>query len=116
MNPYFSSSKPWGERAQRVRKASAEEREVQLREIARELRICVLNVIEGAGLGHVGGDFSVADILTTLYGSVLRFDAANPAWPERDRFILSKGHCSASLYSVLALSGFIPMEQLGTFA
>ena len=116
MNPYFSSSKPWGERAQRVRKASAEEREVQLREFARELRICVLNVIEGAGLGHVGGDFSVADILTTLYGSVLRFDAANPAWPERDRFILSKGHCSASLYSVLALSGFIPMEQLGTFA
>ena len=116
MNPFFSSLKPWGERTSVVREASAEARSVQLQDFARELRVCVLNVIKEAGLGHVGGDFSVADTLATLYGAVLRFDASNPLWPERDRFILSKGHCSASLYSVLALSGFIPTEQLGTFA
>jgi len=116
VNPYFLSLKPWGERAQRVQTAPAEEREALLREFARELRVCVLNVIQGAKLGHVGGDFSAADALATLFGGVLRYDSANPQWPERDRFILSKGHCSASLYSALALSGFIPPEQLDTFA
>ncbi len=116
MNPYFLSLKPWTERAQRVQTATAEEREALLREFARELRVCVLNVIQGAGLGHVGGDFSVADTLATLFGGVLRYDPANPQWPNRDRFILSKGHCSASLYSTLAMSGFIPPEQLDTFA
>ena len=55
---------------------------------------------------------SAADILATLYSNILRVDPANPAWPDRDRFILSKGHCSASLYSALAYSGFIPVEQL----
>jgi transketolase len=99
-----------------MRDASTGEREAALREFARELRVCVLQVIKGAGLGHVGGDFSVADTLATLFGAVLRYDPANPGWPERDRFILSKGHCSASLYSVLAMSGFIPTEQLATFA
>lgn len=116
MNPYFSSLRPWGERTQQLRTAEADVREAMLGDFARELRLCVLKVIQGAGLGHVGGDFSVADTLTTLFGAVLRFDPANPHWPERDRFILSKGHCSASLYSVLALSGFIPPEQLDTFA
>lgn len=116
MNPFFSSLEPWAERARLVREASADVRTPQLQEFARELRLCVLNVIKGAGLGHVGGDFSAADTMAVLYGSVLRFDAANPLWPMRDRFILSKGHCSASLYSVLALSGFIPTEQLATFA
>ena len=116
MSSYFSSLKPWGARAQLARAASTEAREAALREFARELRVCVLQVIKRAGLGHVGGDFSVADTLATLFGAVLRHDPANPAWPERDRFILSKGHCSASLYSVLALSGFIPTEQLATFA
>lgn len=116
MNSYFSSLKPWGERTQQLRGAGAEEREALLREFARELRVCVLKVIRGAGLGHIGGDYSAADTLATLFGGVLRIDPANPQWPERDRFILSKGHCSAALYSVLALSGFIPPEQLDTFA
>lgn len=116
MDSFFSSLKPWGDRVRIAREATAEVRTSELREFARELRLSILNVIEGAGLGHVGGDFSVADTLATLYGSVLRFDAANPQSPDRDRFILSKGHCSAALYSVLALSGFIPIEQLTTFA
>jgi transketolase len=66
-------------------------------------------------MGHIGGDFSVADILTTLFFGVLTLDPADPNWSGRDRFILSKGHCSAALYSVLALRGFFPAEQLKTF-
>jgi transketolase len=74
-----------------------------------------INAITAAKVGHVGGDFSVTDILTTLYFGVLRFDPARPDWPGRDRFILSKGHCSAALYSVLAKAGFIPPDLLGQF-
>ncbi len=72
-------------------------------------------MIGRAKLGHVGGDFSVTDILTTLFFGVLRLDPANPSWPERDRFILSKGHCSAALYAVLAQRGFIPAAELASF-
>ena len=86
-----------------------------LRGIAREVRVSILGMIGRAGLGHVGGDFSVTDILTTLFFGVLRLDPANPAWPGRDRFILSKGHCSAALYAVLARRGFIAVEELASF-
>jgi len=79
---------------------------------ARTIRISSLRMVHAASLGHPGGDLSAADILATLYSNILRVDPANPAWPDRDRFILSKGHCSASLYSALAYSGFIPVEQL----
>lgn len=86
------------------------------RHLAAEIRRLVLTTIPHAGLGHVGGDLSVADILATLYGAVLRVDPASPGWPDRDRFILSKGHCAVSLYSVLALSGFFPPAEVATFA
>jgi transketolase len=66
-------------------------------------------------MGHPGGDLSCADILATLYFHVLHLDPARPHDPERDRFVLSKGHCSASLYATLAEAGFIPREQLETF-
>ena len=72
MNPYFSSLKPSSNRVLSARNAPAAEREAQLREFARELRVCVLNVIKGAGLGHVGGDFSAADTLVTLFGGVIQ--------------------------------------------
>lgn len=94
---------------------SRDARAAALRNIATEIRISVVNTIAAAGLGHIGGDFSVTDILTTLYFGVLRYDPAHPDWPERDRFILSKGHCSAALYSVLAHAGFIPRELLAQF-
>jgi transketolase len=69
-----------------------------------------------AQLGHTGGDLSSADILATLYlGGVLRVNATQPKWAERDRFILSKGHCSGAFYSTLALKGFFPVDQLRTF-
>ncbi len=87
-----------------------------LRAFARDIRVGALETIVGAGLGHVGGDFSVADVLAVLYGSVLRVDPADPQWPDRDRFIMSKGHAAASLYTALALRGFFPRAELATFA
>lgn len=85
-------------------------------ERARRTRIGVLHTIANAGLGHVGGDFSVTDILAVLFSDVLRFDPADPQWSERDRFVLSKGHAAASLYTTLAISGFFDLEELDTFA
>jgi transketolase len=64
------------------------------------------------GSAHVGSVFSMADILAVLYGKVLQVDPARPSWPDRDRFILSKGHAGAGVYAVLAECGFFPVEQL----
>lgn len=100
----------------RIRAADPAERARCLRLAATEVRKLVLATIGRAGLGHVGGDFSVTDILVTLFFAVMEIDPARPGWPERDRFILSKGHCAASLYAVLALLGFIPRDELTTFA
>jgi transketolase len=84
--------------------------------LARDIRLADLRMISRAGIGHIGGDFSVADILATLYGAVLSVDPRRPLWPERDRLILSKGHCAGALYSVLALCGYFPPAELDTFA
>jgi transketolase len=85
-------------------------------ELARQVRLSDVRMINRARLGHIGGDFSVADILATLYGGVLNVDPKNPTDPERDRFVLSKGHCAGALYSTLAHRGFIPLSALDTFA
>jgi len=82
---------------------------------ARRIRRTSLEMVHGAGLGHPGGDLSAADILSTLFFHVLRIDPARPRDPGRDRFVLSKGHASASLYATLAERGFFPREQLATF-
>jgi len=92
------------------------QRRLRLTEAARHIRRSILTTVGTAKLGHVGGDLSVTDILTTLFFGVLRYDAAFPKWPDRDRFILSKGHCSIALYSTLALAGFIPESLLPSFA
>jgi transketolase len=68
-----------------------------------------------AQLGHPGGDFSSADILATLYFGVLRFDATKPNDPARDRFVMSKGHCTGAFYSVLAAAGYFPEAELTTY-
>ena len=86
-----------------------------LRKIAAAVRLKIVKTIASAKLGHVGGDLSVTDILATLYFSVLDVDPSNPAKPDRDRFILSKGHCAAALYSVLSLRGFFDPETVDTF-
>ncbi|SON54395.1 Ferredoxin fas2 [Hartmannibacter diazotrophicus] len=95
--------------------ASPEERAGRLSATARDVRRSVVRTIDAARAGHIGGDLSVSDILTTLFFSVLRLDPAHPSHPQRDRFILSKGHCAAALYSVLALRGFISPDLLPTF-
>ncbi len=65
--------------------------------------------------GHPGGDLSSADILAALYFGVMNYDAALPDWPQRDRFVMSKGHCTGALYSTLAAAGFIPEAELATY-
>jgi transketolase len=86
----------------------------ELVEKAQLLRIEVVKMIHGVGSGHPGGSLSAADIVTALYFHQLRLDPARPDWPERDRFILSKGHAAPLLYAVLAHRGFFPVEELAT--
>jgi len=75
------------------------------------LREMILRSVKQSGTGHVATSFSCAEILTSLYfGGVLRYDADNPKWPERDRFILSKGHAATGFYCTLAMAGFISEE------
>jgi transketolase len=86
----------------------------ELKERARNLRRHVIQMIAAAGSGHPGGSLSAADIITALYFKVLRHDPLNPQWPDRDRFILSKGHAAPILYAALAESGYFPVEELLT--
>lgn len=79
-----------------------------------ELRANILRMIHAAGAGHPGGSLSVADIVTALYFYELHIDPTNPAWPQRDRFILSKGHACPAWYAALAERGFFPKDQLPT--
>ena len=88
----------------------------EIADLAREIRLNILHTIKGAGMGHIGGDFSVTDILATLFGAVLKVDPKDPNKSDRDRIILSKGHAAVALYSTLALRGFFPIEELKTFA
>lgn len=84
-----------------------------LTEKARQIRVDILNSIHKAGKGHIGGAYSIVEILVSLYhGRVLNFDAKNPKWERRDRFILSKGHAGVALYAVLADLSFFPKEEL----
>ena len=87
----------------------------ELKEIARAVHIKIVQTIALARLGHIGGDLSVTDILTALYFGVLNVDPANPQKADRDRFILSKGHCAAAFYSVLSLRGFFDPAAVDTF-
>lgn len=84
-------------------------------QLARRIRRQSLQMVFNAKLGHPGGDMSAADILASLYSGVLRIDPQNPTAPHRDRFIMSKGHCSAALYSTLAESGFFPVDHLTSY-
>ena len=88
-------------------------RELELR--AARGRLLGLEMVYRAASGHIGGSLSAMDILTELYGEVLRVDPANPRDPDRDRFVMSKGHCTPGLYPSLALAGFFPEEDLKLF-
>lgn len=84
------------------------------RALARQVRIHALRMTSAGGSSHIGAIFSMADIIAVLYGAVLRVRPDQPAWPDRDRFILSKGHAGAGVYAVLALRGFMPLDKLAT--
>ena len=86
-----------------------------LRDSAAAVRRDIVTMIDAAQLGHIGGDLSVTDILVTLFGAVLDVDPEHPDRPDRDRFVLSKGHCAAALYATLAHCGFFPRKELNTF-
>jgi transketolase len=87
----------------------------RLRTLARSIRRHDIQMVHRAKLGHIGGEMSAIDILTTLYFAVLHVDPQEPNAPERDRFILSKGHSAAALYTTLAHAGFFPLDDLQTF-
>lgn len=79
------------------------------------LRGLTVRALKGGGRGHIGSTLSLIEILRVLYDDILKFDAKNPLWKERDRCILSKGHGCLALYSILADKGFFPMEELDQF-
>jgi len=87
----------------------------QLELIATKARLHAVTMVYEAASGHPGGSLSCMDALVTLYFNEMNVDPANPRWEDRDRFVMSKGHCSPALYSVLALRGFFPETDLKLF-
>lgn len=86
----------------------------ELEDTARRLRVEILKMLNTSKSGHTGGSLSATDVLTALYFHKMRHDPANPAWADRDRFVLSKGHAAPALYATLAQAGYFPMEDLKT--
>jgi transketolase len=95
--------------------APREEAIAHLAEAARLVRRRDLEMVTAAGLGHIGGEYSVIDILVTLYLQAMNISPDQLGNPERDRFILSKGHAAGALYTTLAMAGFLPPDELSTF-
>lgn len=87
----------------------------QLSLLGAQARRSALEMVYRATSGHLGGSMSLCEILSVLYFDTMRIDPAKPDEPDRDRFVLSKGHCTPALYSVLAMRGFFPREMLSTF-
>lgn len=96
-------------------RSTVEDRAAHVRERASWMRRRLLKMIVDAGQGHPGGDLSCADIVAALYFDILRIDGASPAAPDRDRFVMSKGHCTGALYTALAGAGFFPEAELDTY-
>ena len=90
-------------------------KETQLRLEAAKARLLCVQMVHDAASGHPGGSLSCIDVLTTLYFDIMHIDPKAPHDPDRDRFVMSKGHCSPAMYPVLALRGFFPVEELKMF-
>lgn len=86
----------------------------ELQAIAKRVRRHIVTMIAAANSGHPGGSLSAVETLVTLYFDVMKHDPENPKWPERDRFILSKGHAAPVLYAVFAEAGYTPADSLNT--
>ena len=87
----------------------------ELKQKAKEIRKDIIEEVYNAKSGHPGGSLSIADIMAVLYFYELRIDEKNPRWEDRDRLVLSKGHCSPALYAALAERGFFNKEDLKSF-
>jgi transketolase len=87
----------------------------RLEDEAREIRRLILRTLNKTQAGHPGGSLSAVEILTALYFHVLRIDPAQPTWPERDRFLLSKGHAAPVYYATLARRGYFPVAEMATY-
>lgn len=85
-----------------------------LKKFATEIRIAQLEEFKARGFGHIGGALSITDCLAALYGEIMNIDPSNPAWEDRDRVVMSKGHAGPALYAALALKGYFPVEMLKT--
>uniref|UniRef100_A0A831UCA4 Transketolase n=1 Tax=Geobacter metallireducens TaxID=28232 RepID=A0A831UCA4_GEOME len=90
------------------------EKIAQLQEKARQLRVDIVKALHKSQSGHTGGSLSAIDMVTALYFHTMRHNPADPAWPERDRFVLCKGHAAPALYVALAEAGYFPKEDLMT--
>jgi transketolase len=88
---------------------------LESREFSRQIRRLALRLVYESKAAHIGGAFSMADVLAVLYTNILRVDPKKPEWDHRDRFLLSKGHACTSLYATLALKGFYSQEELATY-
>ncbi|MGH7474257.1 MAG: transketolase, partial [Candidatus Methylomirabilales bacterium] len=84
----------------------------RLKKIAQELRVDVIRMLTEAGSGHPGGSLSAVEIVTALFFHKMRHRPDDPFWPDRDRFVLSKGHCCPILYAALAKTGYFPRDEL----
>src|SRR5260370_17019417 len=82
--------------------------------LSKQMRRTLIRTITEAKSGHPGGSLSAVEILVTLYFDVMRHDPSNPKWPDRDRFILSKGHAAPVLYAAMAECGYTPLDKLNT--
>ncbi|MGW3564949.1 transketolase [Streptomyces sp. NPDC000941] len=110
-----SAARAYHQRSARLRTAAPAEAAAELAEISTSVRRDILTTIQAAGMGHVGGDLSVTDLLVTAMWGTLHMHPTEPGNPRRDRFVLSKGHCAAALYSTLASCGFFPRTRLNEF-
>lgn len=86
----------------------------ELKKISANIKLGALEGVFSAASGHPGGSLSISDLLAYLYFEEMRVDPANPKWEDRDRFVLSKGHCAPALYAALAEKGYFPREDLKT--
>ena len=93
-------------------KQCSEEKLRDLERMTRQIREDLVEMFWRAGRGHIGGSLSIVEVLVALYFHIMRVDPDNPHWPDRDRFVLSKGHAAATWYAVLAEKGFFPKDLL----
>lgn len=91
------------------------DKQAELEHVAYEIRRLSVEMITYGRWGHIGGSFSLAEVLAVLYFEHMRHDSQRPDWAGRDRLILSKAHASPALYAVLALAGYYPVEKVYTY-